>query len=80
MFTGVLVTEKHGKIFTRELKVCNEGQHDYWRGTVSTFKYLLKFLSGVRLFASEISFVRHFVPGRFIACPGTDFALIFSPG
>ena len=24
MFTGVLVTEKHGQIFTGELKFCNE--------------------------------------------------------
>ena len=59
MFTGVLVTEKHGQIFTGGLKVCNE---------------------------DEASFVRHFISGRFRACPeiqslsGTDFAPIFSPG
>ena len=32
------------------------------------------------LLAAEVSLVRLFVPGRFKACPGTDFPPIFSPG
>ena len=34
----------------------------------------------VRLFAAEVSLARHFIPERFTACPGTDFAPIFHRG
>ena len=37
-------------------------------------------LPGLPGFAAKVSLVRCFVPGRFTACPGTDFATIFSPG
>ena len=39
----------------------------------------LKFLFGVRLLVVAVSTVRHFVPGRFTTCTGTDFAAIFLP-
>ena len=39
MFTGVLVTEKYGQIFIRVgARNSERGHHNYWRGTVSTWK------------------------------------------
>ena len=43
------------------------GQHYYWN-------CLHEFLSGVCQFEAGVSLVRHFIPGRLTACPGTDCA------
>ena len=37
-------------------------------------QYFLKFLSVVRLFAADVSLVRHFTPKRFTACPSRPVA------
>ena len=54
-----------------------QGQHNYWRRTV--FRRRNKFMnfSPGLVILKPVSFVRHFVPERFTACPGTDFALFF---
>ena len=31
------------------------------------------FSSGLSKSLTDVSVVRHFIPGRFISCPGTDF-------
>ena len=66
MLTGVLVVDKYGHNFTGEPKFMYRGQHDYRN-------CLHKFLSGVCQFEVGVSFVRHFMQGKFNACPGTDF-------
>ena len=60
MFTGVLLTEKHGETFTGELK----------GGTVSKLKHSLKFLSGVRLLTAEFSLVRPVCTGEIHSLSG----------
>ena len=64
------MTDKHGQLFTGELKARNEDTMIIDGEIVSTLRYFLKFLSGVRLFAAKVSLVRHFLLGRFTACPG----------
>ena len=49
------------------------GQHDYWN-------CLHKFFSRVFQFEARLLLVRHFIPGTFTACPGTDFASLSLPG
>ena len=69
MFTGALMTEKHGQTFTGELKLCSEGGISFGR---ELFLHRSNFQISLRRLPV--------VPGRFTACPGTDFAVIFSPG
>ena len=68
MFAGVLVTENMVK-FT-------PGSSNY----VEMWKRFLRFLFEARLFATEVSLARHFVTGRFTACPGIDFAPFLQRG
>ena len=40
----------------------------------------INFSPGVVNFKAGVSLVRRFIPGRFTACPGTDFASFFHRG
>ena len=55
---------------------------NYWRiGVIigSVFiKFSLGFVNLKPVRHVRLSLMRHFIPGRFTACPGTDFASFFT--
>ena len=50
------------------------GQHEYW---YCLHNFSPGFVGFVTNFETGLSLMRHRIPGRFTACPGTDFASFF---